>query len=320
MIHTVIGIDGGGTYSRGVLLQIPNLNILSYAVEGPVNYHNIGLDKVRENLLKLFSSLIQGIKEEIKIEYITIGLPAMNTEIDRVRLRSVVSELFRGYRFRIEHDVHIALYAATRGGNGILVVAGTGCNVYGYLNGKKYYAGNWGWKIGDEGSSYRVARDLALLALKEYDGRLEDSGILKAILDYLNLKNFDVFLDWIYHASVDEIAKLSILACYLSQYNRAVYNIIKGAAQDLVSAVAAVWKKMGNPKIELYYMGGLFNCRLFKETFINSIRLAGGMIDIRDLKVNPIVGAVLISLHSIGLDADPINLDRKIKRYIEEIY
>lgn len=73
----VVGIDEGGIYSRAAMLSMPDLDIISFAIGESVNYHNIGLYKVRENLERLLYKLCENIESKIDIKHVTICLPAL---------------------------------------------------------------------------------------------------------------------------------------------------------------------------------------------------------------------------------------------------
>lgn len=304
----VIGVEGGGTYTRAAAVSVDNFNILKLSVSGPSNYHNVGMKETLKNI----KIAIESAAENNEIIHITLGLPAMNTKYDRVRLSRAIRRILPSMDIIIEHDVHVALYGATRGEPGILVVAGTGSNVYGYLYGARIYAGDWGWKVGDEGSAYKLSISLINLALQEFDGRREKIGVLEAILEYLGAKDFDTLLNWIYNANIEEIAKLSILACYLSKQYEDVRNIIMDASYSLAMAVKAVRNKIKLNSVPIYYTGGLFNCKLFKENFIKNVSKIKGL-SIRELKVPPVIGATLISLDTLGYKIPTEELLKNLK-------
>jgi len=214
-MRAVVGVEGGGTYTRAAALSLETLQVLSYALSGPSNYHNVGVKRAMESVRRAYLKALRRAGNP-RVEHVTVGLPALNTRFDRERLERALGRVLEGVDYALEHDVHIALYAATAGGPGILVVAGTGCNVYGYSDGRKYYAGDWGWMLGDEGSAYRLGASLLNLALREYDGRAEGLGVLAPILSHLGLEDAEELLDWAYGAGVEGIASLARLACRLA--------------------------------------------------------------------------------------------------------
>lgn len=308
----IIGVEGGGTYTRAAVLSLESLDIISYAQGGPSNYHNIGIKKTIRNIHSTVKIALKSVEvSEYSIKHMTLGLPAMNSIYDVRKLRRAIKRIFPGLNINLEHDVHIALYGVTRGRPGILVVAGTGCNVYGYSYGKRYYAGNWGWKVGDEGSAYKIGITTLNLALKEYDKRIHSTGILKEVLNYLKLPNIEKLIYWVNKAGVEQIANISVLACKLSESNSLLYKVISNAARELAKSVYAVKKRMGIHKINLYYTGGLFNCKTFRNEFLRLVsRLRG--LRVKKLDIHPLIGAILISLDTLGIEADPKFLNKKL--------
>lgn len=302
----IIGVEGGGSRSRAALLDVNSLEVIAYQEGGPSNYHNIGLTNTVNNIVNLIDSLVHKADNR-NIKLVSIGLPALNTRFDKERLYRAFDLALRDTEVLIEHDVHIALYASTGGKPGILVVAGTGSNVYGYRMGERFYAGDWGWLIGDEGSSFWIGRRILNLSAREYDGRSDKVGILAEILSSLGFDDYENLMDWIYGRDrfVERVAHLAKIACEIIDAYPAVYDIFREGAEELSGAVHAVYKRMLCNKIDIFYIGGLFECRTYRELFISNVAAKVG-IKPRAAERLPLTGALALGLSRLGR---PVNME-----------
>jgi len=46
----VVGVDGGGTNTNALAIDVDTGKIIGASSSGPSNYHNIGIDKAIENV------------------------------------------------------------------------------------------------------------------------------------------------------------------------------------------------------------------------------------------------------------------------------
>jgi|Deesub1362B_J571_1020462.scaffolds.fasta_scaffold00005_30 N-acetylglucosamine kinase-like BadF-type ATPase len=318
-MNIIIGVEGGGSYTRTAILGLDEMDVIGYAVGGPSNYHNIGLSNTVENI-KLTIMKALGQVKNYEIKAISLGLPALNTRFDWDRVSHSLNEIFPNYRIILAHDVHIALYACTLGKPGILVVSGTGSNIYGYKDGEYYYSGDLGWLIGDEGSAFWVGRKLLNLIAKVYDGRWHIPGILKKFLTMMDMNDFEELLDWIYgekEGYVEKTASIAKIACELADDYPEVLDIIKSGINEIINGIEAVYKRMNIADVDTYYVGGMFNCSIYRNTFKEHLHRRLG-IDIKPVNRLPLTGALCMGLDNIGIQIDEKlldDIDRALERY-----
>src|SRR5690606_18298443 len=92
--------------------------------------------------------------------------------------RGIVEESLRraeiAERVMVRTDGETALHGALGGGEGILLIAGTGSVAYGRApDGRVERCGGWGMVVGDEGSGFAIGRASLTAALQSVDGRGE---------------------------------------------------------------------------------------------------------------------------------------------------
>jgi glucosamine kinase len=83
----------------------------------------------------------------------------------------------------VSTDAYIAWLGAHRGGNGGIVILGTGSCGLAIVDGKRIDVGGWGAEISDEAGGQRVGREALRRSLWTYDGRAKRTKLSDLILD-----------------------------------------------------------------------------------------------------------------------------------------
>jgi glucosamine kinase len=145
----LLGIDGGGTRCRARLADA-NGTILAECFGGPANLR-LGLDDsvrvVRECTGQcLRQASLSGLERKI----IACLALAGASEPERLAAAQRVRYPFRSAL--ITTDARAACIGAHNGGDGGIVIAGTGSIGWASLGGRQYRVGGWGFPLSDEGS------------------------------------------------------------------------------------------------------------------------------------------------------------------------
>src|SRR5581483_9793263 len=80
----------------------------------------------------------------------------------------------------ITSDAHAACVGAHRGGDGAVVIVGTGSIGWAVLRGKQHRIGGWGFELSDEGSGAWIGRELLRRVLLAHDGRASWTMLTRA--------------------------------------------------------------------------------------------------------------------------------------------
>jgi N-acetylglucosamine kinase-like BadF-type ATPase len=156
---TYIGIDGGGTTTRGFIQR----------GDGRPMYHEwpISLKIIKGDFIAAAKKLREIITNEDELR-LAIGLSGMSREENQEAFKGAILSLpeFSDARIHIEGDATLALKAAlAESEEGVLLIAGTGSVAYARSgNGAIHRVGGWGPETSDEGSGYWIG----LRALRHY--------------------------------------------------------------------------------------------------------------------------------------------------------
>jgi len=176
-----LGIDGGGTACKARLSDAEG-RVLAEATTGPANsmlgiercFREIG--QAAERALEA-ASLDGGLISEL---HVGAGLAGLNMGREMMRIHEFPHP-FKS--FNAVSDAHIACYGAHGGGDGGIVIVGTGSSIFGLLNGEEISLGGRGFVMADQGSAADLGRKALRHALQAMDGIAPYSGLASAIAE-----------------------------------------------------------------------------------------------------------------------------------------
>jgi glucosamine kinase len=83
----------------------------------------------------------------------------------------------------LETDAYVAWLGAHQGGDGAIVILGTGSCGLALINGRRIGVAGWGAEVSDEAGGQRMGREALRRTLWAFDGRAEKTALSTAILD-----------------------------------------------------------------------------------------------------------------------------------------
>jgi N-acetylglucosamine kinase-like BadF-type ATPase len=307
----VIGVDGGGTHLR-VALATRLGEVLGVGKAGTGNYHDVGADQVETNLeLALSRAWTASQLPPRQADAIFLGLGSITTDEDRATIRSIVRNisLMPDDCIGVDHDLHIALMGGLAGAAGIVLIAGTGSSCYGRSDdGRSWLAGGWGHVLDDVGSSYWMGLQAMIAAIREYDGRGEETCLRARIADTLGLTTMreimrQVDLEGMTRSEVAALARLTTQAAF--EGDKVACRIVYQGAAELATLVATVSAKLDLAntvnQIPVTVTGGLTNAgAVFMDPLQKAIKARVPQAEIVDSKLPPVLGAVMLAIESLG--------------------
>lgn len=249
-----IGMDGGGTSTK-VLVWDGEKELLRISAGG-LNYNSHGPDLVAETLKQTRDMLEANgfIPEDCMA--VGVGCAGISNPVVRTFLEDTFLRI--GYRCPISvfGDEEAAMFGAFGGGDGILLISGTGSVCLGQAaQGKnRYRAGGYGHLIDDEGSAYSLGRDILSAVVKAEDGRQKPTALKAAVFERINISSISELVSYVYdrNHTKKEIAEFaSLLSRPGIKEDAAARQIMDKAAgelEELVKAVAGRMMENGEPE------------------------------------------------------------------------
>jgi len=259
----VVGVDGGGTKTRAVVLD--GNRILGEGEAGPSNPLRVGIGNgatsIREAIDKACAAAMIHRDDVVAVG---VGLAGVRRMDIRARMHDVLAEKLGIDNIEIVSDGDIALYGATDGHPGIVVISGTGSISVGMnRQGKRAYAGGWGPVAGDEGSGSWIARRALQAVARATDERGPRTALTKAACEFFQVSTPDDLSTAIYAPSMtnDRIAAFSKRVIETAQDGDQVASeILEDAGKELGRAANAVIRKlkMEQDRFQIAFIGGVF--------------------------------------------------------------
>lgn len=303
MKKMVIGLDGGGTKTLGVLIDESG-TILARAVGESSNIQAIGAEKLGQVLEILINELLSSanIKKE-EIDHLFAGLAGAGRPADREAIGKEIEKFRLGERYTVDTDAVAALAGAFSGGPGIIVISGTGAICFGKdEEGTMYRCGGWGYLLGDEGSGYYIGQQALIASLKDFDGRSEKTRLRQKIETQYNLTSIDMIISQIYSGKIDrtEIASLAPMVFSTSEEgDLCSRRIIENAGREIGKIVEATARRMGmqGKNVEVALIGSVFNQRVILLPYmLEEAEKISKNIRFIDPKFEPAIGSAILAL------------------------
>lgn len=265
MTGTYLGIDGGGTKTRAVILNAFG-RLIGEGVGGSSNFGYIGVEQAASNIRDAITAASEqaGIVQP-RFDAAFFGIAGVVSDTDREMTRNMARSLDIAPEVAIgvDHDCRIALAGGLGGEPGIVQIIGTGTSTFGMnAAGDRWMSGGWGRLIADEGGGYWLGIEAMKAMTAAYDGRGESTVLHDRVLDALGIDSVGEIMQVLYtqQMPVAEIAALGRLVIEEARESDAVaIGIIARGMDEVARCVEAVVNKLQFPpdQIHLTTVGGI---------------------------------------------------------------
>lgn len=250
----VIGIDGGGTGSKGLTANRDGQIIRRFR-GGATNYNGSTREEIDNNIQQALEEATSGLKISA-CQAICIGSAGVSNKAAAAYLEEAVRKAGFHCPVMITADSVTAHAGALNNEEGVILIAGTGAICFGKKqNGETIRVGGYGHLIDDEGSAYDIARRMMRAVVRAEDKRDEPTVLRDLVFRQLQVTSAQELVSWLYdkYRSKREIAYLAMLIGEaLKQNDPAALQIVEEAVQGLVDiTVPAVEFFEGKTKVAL---------------------------------------------------------------------
>jgi N-acetylglucosamine kinase-like BadF-type ATPase len=221
----------------------------------------------------------------------------------------IVKELLRAEHLVVGHDALGALAGAHAGGEGVIVLAGTGSVACGEAvdaagERRSVRVGGRGYLFADEGSAFAIARQAVSLAMRRAD-RVDDLDELqRTLLKHFKRAKVENIIEDFYAGAIsrDQLAAFAARVAALAERGeRTAQALIDQAACDLAELADVAVKRLNALRpLAISYGGGVFRGRRLRQRFIAEIerRLPAARVVVP--RFGPDVGALLLAYRQAG--------------------
>lgn len=297
----VLGVDGGGTKTQAIITDEEG-HALGEGLAGPSNPLRVGVSNaaaaVREAVDRACAAA--GVRRT-DIASAEVGLAGVRRADLKERMTDAL-RLLGINSIEVVTDADIALYGATNGKPGLVLIAGTGSICCGKNARRKHAcAGGWGPLAGDEGSGSWIARRALQAVAQATDGRGAATSLDEAACQYFNVAGPEDLSLAIYAPSMtnDRIAGFARHVIAAANEGDAVASgIITDAGRELASLASTVIRKLRieSERFQVAYVGGVFSAgELVLEPLRRTINLGAPRAFLAPPQLSPALAAAMMA-------------------------
>lgn len=248
-----IGIDGGGSKCRATIYASDD-TVIGTGVAGRAN--------PLHGLAQTFESIQQSTELALRDAGLTVGdsklliaglgLAGVNVP----RLHQDISNWAHPFaKMYVTTDLHTACIGAHHGGDGAVIITGTGSCGYAHVGESHLCLGGHGFALGDKGSGAWLGLKAAEQVLLHLDGFAPATALTERLLNHFNVHDAMGIVEHLAGKSSSCYASLArlVLECANEQDAVAKAIVVEGAAY--ISELARKLFKVAPPRFSM--IGGL---------------------------------------------------------------
>lgn len=272
--HTIIGIDGGGTHTRGILFR--EGKVVANSKVGTTRIGAVGVGESCERLLNIIDDLCKQAEiESEELDAVVIGLAGVWLEEEKKRSAHLLKTLARGQDIKLNDlivtsDAELALEGAFGEGNGIILIVGTGSIALGRTGKNKLTrCGGWGIELDDEGSGAWIGREGLTAVVRDIDGRGKKTRLTQlfgSLYPTIDIKEPRTIVKaYAERAFEYHLLTPTVMKC-AAEGDDVCLSIIHRAADHLMELLDTLIKNYDKKPVEVACMGGIIDAKtlLFK--------------------------------------------------------
>ncbi len=282
--HLVVGIDGGGSKTRGVLARIGidgQMRMLKEWTGPPANWLGVpGANRLTgESIREVCCNLLEGT-DGVPVAGAVAGIAGMSLPGRRQTVLSCLREGFPAARCEVIGDAQAAYYGAIARGDGIVVISGTGSIAITRRDGRWMTAGGGGIVLGDEGSGFRIGQMGLRAAIRDQEKRGGVTRLRERALNHYGVSSLNELPARVHSQHGIGVAKVAGFCREVFAAARAgdpvARCILEEAGRELAGLAGSLLTRCGSTRgIPVHLVGGVwrgappvvepFACRLWAE-------------------------------------------------------
>jgi glucosamine kinase len=173
-----LGIDGGGSKCRARIRDLDG-KLIGEAVGGPSNIYQDFNGSI-SNIIATAERAAAPTGLQLSKLHAGLGLAGIVTSVGTEKIAQAT---FPFASVTTDNDAYAACVGAFSGGNGGIVIAGTGSIGFGLVDGQRHMVGGWGFALGDHGSGAWLGHHAVRRAALALDGLLQPTHLIETVLN-----------------------------------------------------------------------------------------------------------------------------------------
>lgn len=300
MNQYILGIDGGGTSTLGVLFSLDGEEV----ERAEFGFSNVTIQEsiAKENIHKTISALLKHRDKDDRV-HIVMGISGATNIHDR---EAFLSDIEKTYQATVElfTDAELALYSIQRQPDQsvIMVISGTGSAIMIDDGEKHKIIGGYGYLLGDEGSAYHLVISAIKGLTKMFDLGAKPTRFQQKLMHQMKIKTRQDLVVQVYQKTKTELSMYAKIISELAMTHKQAYRLLckegDGIGKQILRAVKHI---KTNKKIKIALRGGFIqNAPFVKEALERYLQKHLSHYEMEERPVESVMGAYWHGLGTIN--------------------
>lgn len=300
MSKVILGIDGGGTKTHAVIVDLTG-NIVGSAANGGANWERTGIVATQASLEEIVDrALASANRSRADIVAATFALAGIDWESDKALFNPISVALALPEHTSFINDSIAALFAGSPSGIGCVSIAGTGGKTSGRSATKTLQT--MGMDLGEGGGAGQLVSLALDYVARIYHGIETPSQLTQLVLTETGYKDQTEFFKAVAREGLrlteDLAPKIFDLA---ASGDAGAISITQKVADQHATDVIAMIDQLGlsDTPVQVIRAGGLHtaSCKTFDQAFEKGLKAAHPDANTQVLDISPVYGAVVYAAH-----------------------
>ncbi len=237
----VVGVDAGGTTTTAVAYEYESGKALGRGRSGFGNVV-VHFEEAVEHLKEAVAQATEGLEGTCRL--IFVGAAGAITGGLNQQIIAALSQRFH-CQVAVDTDARLALEGALKGGDGILVISGTGSIAQGRKAGELLTVGGWGYLVGDEGSGYDLVAQTIRQMVRDCDYGWPEKPVCRAVREFFGAADAREVIKYIHsHVKADIAAAAPAVVRCAAEGDPDARAILTKAGEELAKLVVCLARRM----------------------------------------------------------------------------
>lgn len=304
MSQVVLGVDGGGSCTSCVIVDVQSRRELARSSSASSNWNSVGPEEALQALKTAVSGALDAAEagDAMHLVSVCLCMSGVDTPHDISRLQRQVATWFPTQTtITVSNDAAAALASGTNGStSGCVLIAGTGTIAFARSSeGLEARASGWGPAFQDAGSGYDLGNRALAAVARAADGRASATALTSALCQHCNITTPEELIKWAYaDTGWARIAALAphVVRCAQEQDTAAV-AILHAVVPEMIASIQAVADRSNlHTPFDLVLSGGLMSEQnLLVELLTSAIMAAFPGVRVVHPEADAATGAALLA-------------------------